>query len=168
MKTKSSGINLMFSNLNLRSSVFDMKYDQIVAENVANVLSAVPGNDKVPQSFFMDHILPNISYNNLGGFLFVGQNSSVISENNEYGHSRSNRGGCVALLGSSEVKFTNDTFIGCSAVTGGAIYANNFFEIDIKNCSFKDNTALSTKGENIYAERFGGLVNISNSTFQSD
>lgn len=38
MKTKSSGINLMYSSLNLRKSVFDMKYDQVMADNIANVI----------------------------------------------------------------------------------------------------------------------------------
>lgn len=58
-------------------------------------------------------------------------------------------------------------FTKCAAIKGGAIFARDFKKLEIKNCTFTKNLAFGSIGENIYAEEFSEVVNITNSYFDS-
>ena len=122
------------STLDMSDCTFDMKQPA----------TSVPG---VPE---MDDLS--------GGILFVGSNSSVTSTNNAYRNGRAVVGGCVAFQGESKGKFERDTFTGCSAVQGGAIYGQGFTNITVSHSTFSSNYALSGQGENFFLQRFAGTV----------
>ena len=58
-------------------------------------------------------------------------------------------------------------FSNCAAIIGGAIFARDFKKLEIKNCKFSQNLAFNSLGENIYAEQFSELVNITDCEFDS-
>lgn len=45
-----------------------------------------------------------------GGYVYIGPNSTLVSENNEYRSTRSIVGGCVAIVGASYAQFKGDSF----------------------------------------------------------
>ena len=50
---------------------------------------------------------------------------------------------------------------------GGAIFARDFKKLEILNCTFTNNLAFGSIGENIYAEGFSEVVRIKDSNFSS-
>ena len=69
------------------------------------------------------------------------------------------------MLGQSKVYFKRDNFRGCSAESGGAIYAEDVDTLIIKDSTFKRNHILVGPGESIVAIRVHDVIEITNTTF---
>lgn len=64
----------------------------------------------LPEKFYTEAVLPEITGDLQGGFLFIESNSSVTSIRNVYRNARAIVGGCVAFMAESEGSFTKDSF----------------------------------------------------------
>lgn len=84
----------------------------------------------------------------------------MTSRLNRYQNARARAGGCVAIQGLATADFKHDTFYNCSAVTGGAIYGQDFTTLHIADSRFTNNTAFAGTGESIYAQRFEGTMKL--------
>jgi hypothetical protein len=105
--SKSGGIHMSYSNVNIKNSVFDI-------------------NNELNDRFYYDAEEIYIGEDNMGGYFLIGPNSTLVSKGNLYMNSRSNIGGCIAIQGFADASFEGDSFTKCSALTGGAISATDF------------------------------------------
>jgi len=71
------------------------------------------------------------------------------------------------MIGSASSIFEYDNFYNCSAFIGGSIYATDFVDMTVVGCKFDENFVTSGKGENIYAHRYVGKMEINRTTFVS-
>ena len=78
-----------------------------------------------------------------GGYVYIGPNSTLSSKQNIYKQSRSNVGGCIAIIGASWAQFEGDQFEKCIAVSGGAIAAIDFKDLLVDGCFFSDDNMLN-------------------------
>lgn len=146
MYNKHGGIHLAFATLDVSDCTFDMGQ---------------------PDVFYATAVVPEIRGELQGGFLFVSSNSSVTSTRNIYRGGRAVVGGCVALMADAEGTFTDDQFIRCSAVQGGAIYGQGFSRVTVIRSNFTDNNASAGEGENLFLQRYSGVTVLKNLSLDS-
>lgn len=87
--SKSGGVQMVYSNVEVVDSTFDMQK---------------------PDMDMFDAEYEYVGGDSIGGHFLVGPNSTLKSSNNVYKQSRSNIGGCIAIEGYSVASFNKDTF----------------------------------------------------------
>jgi len=128
------GISLSYSILNLSNSEFGYGGSFLPYKN--------------PQDMYSDLI-------SVGGAVYVGEDSLLLSRANKFKHNSAVYGGCVGIESNSRAFFEGDEFEDCIASLGGAIYAVDFNSFLLNDTSFINNRAFGGYGEAIYASNFG-------------
>ena len=86
--SKSGGIHMSYSNVNISNSIFNVK-------NTSDM-------------FYYDAEEQHVALDHMGGYILIGPNSTLNSNNNQYLEARSNAGGCIAIIGYANATFDND------------------------------------------------------------
>lgn len=67
--------------------------------------------------------------------------SSIDIYNSSFANARASYGGCIGMFGSVTAKIESSIFSDCFAYLGGAIYADTFSDLFVKESNFTNNFA---------------------------
>jgi hypothetical protein len=135
------------------------------ADNLTDNINNIFVNTNLSSSAILDGFVITGSYVIANGGGMLNQNSSPTLRNCSFlsnrGSSGSNGGGLYNDA-TSNPTLTNCTFTGNTARQGGAIFNQPTSTVTISHCTFSSNSALDN------GAIIGGLLSISNSTFDSN
>lgn len=170
-----SAINLQQSPVTVSNCSFT---DNLLNASFNNVGGALYINESIATiencQFVGNAVTSNGTSGNRGGAMWINSSNAQINGCTFLGNTATNSGGAIHISGSSATtKFSQCIFDNNSAAFGGAMtnYNNGttsatFLRVEYDNCTFKDNTAVTSGGA--ISNGFKTQARVTNSIFEGN
>lgn len=148
-----NSITLMYTKALLTGSTFEKNYATQRSKNVFTGHSDVYVIGCMFKSFsYSDPLAKVATDNTTGTYFYIILDTNILIKNSYFYDGLSAYGGALYILGEANVTISSSRFLNNYAfISGGAIYANNFVRLDIRDStSFTSNKGIEL-GDDIYA-----------------